>query len=309
MPTVADVKPLDEVLAAVTLGAPLTHGALTVVPLLAPGRPEPDWLTLAEAGDAVAVTEVSEAGAVPTLRVTNASDRPVLLLDGEELIGAKQNRVLNTTVLVAAQSTTTIPVSCVEAGRWAYRTRRFAASAHSLFASIRRKKALRVSASLKVGAGHVADQDEVWDELAATAARHLVKSPTGAMHDVYDHYEEEIEEGRRAVGARPGQLGALVYVGGAWAGLELLAAPGLFGRAWPRLCTGYLADAIGVAPGAAVTPTVAEVLAAVATAAIEQAPAAGLGVEYRLEGRITGAALAVDHRLAHLMAFPGVSSR
>jgi hypothetical protein len=107
-------------------GEPLTHGALTVIPLLAPGAPDPGWLTLAEAGDAVTIEEVSEAGAVPTLRLTSVADRPVLLLDGEELIGARQNRVLNTTVLVAAGARLTIPVSCVEEGRWAYRSRRFA---------------------------------------------------------------------------------------------------------------------------------------------------------------------------------------
>jgi hypothetical protein len=27
--------------------------------------------------------------------------------------------------------------------------------------------------------------------------------------------------------------------------MDLLAGPGLFGRAWPRLCAGYVADAIG----------------------------------------------------------------
>ena len=47
------------------------------------------------------------------------------MLDGEELIGAKQNRILNTTVLVAAHTEVTIPVSCVEQGRWGYRGRQF----------------------------------------------------------------------------------------------------------------------------------------------------------------------------------------
>jgi hypothetical protein len=58
--------------------------------------PAPDWLTLGEAGDGVTITEVDEAGDVPTLRITNEAGRPVLLLDGEELIGAKRNRILNT---------------------------------------------------------------------------------------------------------------------------------------------------------------------------------------------------------------------
>jgi hypothetical protein len=71
------------------------------------------------------VTEVSEAGSVPFLQVANGADRPLLLLDGEELIGAEQNRILNTAVLVAAHTEVTIPVSCVEQGRWGYRGRQF----------------------------------------------------------------------------------------------------------------------------------------------------------------------------------------
>jgi len=102
--------------------------------LLTPSSEDVDWLTLDEAGDDVVVTEASGGASVPTLEVSNAGDRPLLLLDGEELIGAKQNRVLNTTVLVDAHSTVTIPVSCVEAGRWAFRTARFAAGGTSLYA-------------------------------------------------------------------------------------------------------------------------------------------------------------------------------
>src|SRR5207249_3998616 len=78
-----------------------------------------------EAGAAVTIGEVSAAGEVPALSVVNDADRPVLLLDGEELVGARQNRILNTTVLVAAQATLRIPVSCVEQGRWSYRGKRF----------------------------------------------------------------------------------------------------------------------------------------------------------------------------------------
>src|SRR3989454_6869721 len=124
MQTLASVTPISALLETLGVGEPLSHGALTVIPLLAPKEVEPDWLTLAEAGAAVTITEVSADGEVPTLSLVNDTDRPVLLLDGEELIGAKQNRILNTTVLVAAHAALRIPLSCVEPGRWSYRDRK-----------------------------------------------------------------------------------------------------------------------------------------------------------------------------------------
>ena len=147
MPFATDVKALRDTLADLRPDEPLRHGSLIVIPLMAGPAPEPDWLTLAEAGTAVVIEEVSKAGEVPALTVTNTAHRPVLLLDGEELVGAKQNRVLNTTVLVASGARLDIPVSCVEQGRWAYKSARFALGDATLYATARAKKAERLKRS------------------------------------------------------------------------------------------------------------------------------------------------------------------
>jgi hypothetical protein len=305
MPTVADVTPLRDALAHLRSGEPLRHGPLTVVPLTAGPGPEPDWLTLTEAGAAVIIEEVSQAGQVPTLRVTNTADRPVLLLDGEELVGAKQNRVLNTSVLVARGARLDIPVSCVEQGRWAYKSARFAAAGASLYASARAKKAARVSESLRARGGHASDQGEVWAAMSSMAAAHQVESPTGAMRDFYERYEQDIAAARATLAPQPGQAGALVFLGTRWIGLDLLASPGLFARAWPRLCAGYAAEAVGAKGKEAAEPDPRVVLARLRRAPVEDAPAVGLGREHRMAGgHVAGAALVVDDLVAHLMAFP-----
>jgi hypothetical protein len=121
MPTVAHVEILAKTLGSLLAGKPQTHGALTVIPILAPMQAEPGWLTLAAAGDRVRITEVDEEGSVPDLKTANLEDLPLPLLDCEQLVGAKQNRILIMTVLVAAQTEVTIPVSCVKRGRWGYR--------------------------------------------------------------------------------------------------------------------------------------------------------------------------------------------
>ncbi len=117
----------------------------------------------------------------------------------------------------------TIPVSCVEQGRWGYRGRHFAPGDASLFASVRQKKAAWVTRSVRAGRGHLSDQGAVWDELASKAAEHRVASPTGAMRDFYQRYEQEMAEARRELAPVPGQVGSLVYLSGRWVGMDLLA--------------------------------------------------------------------------------------
>jgi hypothetical protein len=100
-------------------GTPTEYRNLTIFPLIDESGKEPDYLTLDEAlaQKCAKITELSESGSVPELRFVNESDKRVLLLDGEELVGAKQNRILNLRILVPAGKTLVIPVSCVEAGR------------------------------------------------------------------------------------------------------------------------------------------------------------------------------------------------
>ena len=80
---------------------------------------------------------MSEGGAVPMLKAHNRGAVGVLILDGEELVGAKQNRVLNTTVYIKPGQEIVIPVSCTEAGRWSYRRRSFGDSGYVAASAVR----------------------------------------------------------------------------------------------------------------------------------------------------------------------------
>jgi hypothetical protein len=90
-------------------------------PLLDGVQGEPDYLTL---DDALAGgTGFRDRGARRRQCEQPEGHQPqpnvaVLIVDGEELVGAKQNRVVNLTILVPAQQTVVIPVTCVEQGRW-----------------------------------------------------------------------------------------------------------------------------------------------------------------------------------------------
>ncbi len=144
----------------IRVGDPIRHDGLAVFPLFAEPSGGVEYVLADEAINAgsVAVEEVSEAGSVPDLAVENKGNVRVLFLEGEELVGAKQNRILNTSVLVAAHTKTKIPVSCVEAGRWGYKSRRFGSGGTHSPSRLRYCLRSSVSQSLKAERGHRSDQ-------------------------------------------------------------------------------------------------------------------------------------------------------
>src|SRR5215210_2171645 len=101
------------------ISEPVSHGLLHIFPLRGETREEDIWL-LEDAlwAGTLRIEEVHEAGSVPELRVVNEGMLRVLILEGDELVGAGQNRVVDSSVLVAADSELLLPISCVERGRW-----------------------------------------------------------------------------------------------------------------------------------------------------------------------------------------------
>ena len=93
------------------------------------------------------IREVNENGVVSDLIFDNQADKHALLLDGIELRGCKQNRMVNTTILATAGEKTTVDVSCVEAGRWQHQGETFSHSGRTVGATLRNRKAHMVHAA------------------------------------------------------------------------------------------------------------------------------------------------------------------
>jgi hypothetical protein len=177
------MDPIKDFLEIVKLAKAQTHRNLTLFPLLAPESGDPDYLTLEEAlqAEAVVVAEVSEGGNVPELKLINRSESKILILHGEELKGAKQNRIVNATLLIGPKMEVVIPVSCVEHGRWDYRSRNFDSGEKIMHFSLRREHQREVSKNLREERSFRSNQGMIWDELADKVARMKVSAPTGAM--------------------------------------------------------------------------------------------------------------------------------
>jgi hypothetical protein len=228
------------------VGEPLNHDGLSIFPLFADSTGHVEYRIAEEAlaGGSATVEEISEAGSVPELVVENRGDSRILFLEGEELKGAKQNRILNTSVLVAAHSKLKVPVSCVEQGRWRYSGRHFQSSGHHSPSKLRRAVKASVSESLKAREGHRSDQGEVWQEVAALHSLMEVDSQTAAMSDAFDTYEDRIADYRAQLKYVPGARGLAAAIGSRIVSMDFFDKPETCERVWDRLLSGMVFDAI-----------------------------------------------------------------
>jgi hypothetical protein len=301
---------VTQTLGHVTLAAPVRGSKLTMYPLIDLDAPDPDYelASIAFANETLEVREVSESGAVPTLLVQNHGARPVLLVDGEELIGAKQNRVLNVTVMAPPGATIEVPVSCVEAGRWHYTSMKFRDALWLMEPSGRTRKMRDVTGSLRRNGSRAGNQREVWNHIAEVASELSVHSPTSAQEAFYSRYRDRLDREVERIEALPHQVGAAFAVLGRIAGLELFDASQTFSALLPKLVRSYALDGIGKRtarpPGR--DRDAAAFIDRLNALTPEHYPAVGLGSDVRLTGTgIVAAGLVVNERFVHLSAFPG----
>jgi len=304
---------LAQLLDSVQVGPGVTAGGLSMFPLV--GRdadPAPAYLLLDDAmrGEVAEVTEVSQGGSVPFLKFTNRGNTDILLLDGEELVGAKQNRVLNLTILVGAGQVVEIPVSCVEAGRWAWRSRRFESGGRKLHARARARKAMDVSAAMARSGtrsgGEI--QSRVWREIDSKMDALLFQSATSSLHDAYDSREATLADLRKQFTPVPHQVGAAFAIGGTIVGIDLYDRHETLVRILPKLVDSHAFDAIEKEGKPDEPPPsleeVRHLLHRIAVASSQEYPAIAKGTDVRIEGgALHAAALVADGRVAHLAAF------
>jgi len=256
------------------------------------------------------ITEVSEQGSVPELRAKNFDENPVLILDGEELIGAKQNRIANVTVLVAAWSEIVIPVSCIEAGRWDYSRPNFAAAGRVASHKLRARKAEFVTDNLRHRRSRFSNQSAVWDDVREALHGLGAYSPTAALSDGFKSRADAIDSYLAAFTPQPGQVGVIYRIDGILAGLDLFGSEALFARAFAKLLRGCALQALaGFKTNAATAMQESDLLDLALRAPVDTFPGVGIGKERHIRStEIGGGALELDGGLVHLFAFPRQSS-
>ena len=179
----------------------------------------------------------------------NVGAQPVLLVEGETLVGAWQNRTLNVSVLVGAGTKIPIPVSCVEAGRWGGAASMGRSGRHAP-SDLRRLKTESVNESRRLGRPHRSDQSAVWDRVRAYGEAFDAALPTEALDDVYEVATPELDAMLVDLDPAPGQRGVVVAVGGVVRGIDCFDKESTLAAYWQGLVAGYAIDALQVPEGA-----------------------------------------------------------
>ena len=283
---------------------------LSIFPLLSTYGLDLEYLLLDEAlsEGAMEVVEVDKDGSVPDLNVINKSPRMVLILDGEELVGAKQNRIVNTTILIQGNTTIVIPVSCVEQGRWSYDSPRFSTKRRVMSPHLRAMKSEQVHYSLRSSGRHMSDQGVIWNEISEKATRHAAESPSMSMAHIYEKDMTSINEYVKHFKLIDSQVGAIFMINGKVVGMDSVGKPETFSKVFKKLVQSYALDAIDwydpETEYKALKSEVTRFIKASETARVESHPPVGQGSDLRMESRkITGFALSLDERILHLCIF------
>ena len=285
---------------------------MTVLPLMTSIDDSPKYLTLKQALDqhVLVIGEVSQEGRVPELKVINKADTLVLLLDGEELAGAKQNRVLNTSILLKENSETIIPVSCTEQRRWSYKSQEFAESGTVMIPKIRKMKSQTVSDSLHESREFRSDQGTVWTSIDELSEQTGIRSQTAAMKDVYEAKEKELDEYLYTFKCLPGQKGLLSFIDGEVVGFDFLSLDSAYALLHPKLVKSYAMEALLQKTPRTEKPGLEkgkEFLKEASRSKEKKYKSIGKGDDHRFEGKkLVGSALKFQKKVIH-MAFFSIS--
>ncbi len=308
-------KVIADFIGTINFGEAKTHRNMTVIPLFTDSNHVPAFLTLRRALEAghLVITEISASGSVPELLAKNTGDLPILLLDGEELAGAKQNRVLNTTILLQEKSETVIPVSCTEHGRWSYRGAHFDDSDVIMAKKARENKARTVSYSLRDQKSYRSDQGKVWEDIAALSVKHGIRSETGAMRDVYESRKVSLDEYIEAFPVQDGQKGLFTLIDGKIVGFDIIASAAGYADLHGKLIKSYAMDELASGGkgnnGEDARKKAREFFEMLLSSREEKYKSIGYGIDYRFENGIAvGSALVSSEKVIHMAVFRSTQS-
>ncbi|MFN3431221.1 MAG: ARPP-1 family domain-containing protein [Candidatus Sericytochromatia bacterium] len=284
---------------------PETHDGLAIYPLVATADyPLANHLTLDEAlqAKALKVTELTDKAEVNTLLLENVGAKPIFIMAGEILRGAKQDRTMQSDLLIPPKSgKLKVSVFCTEHGRWAENSDQFASAGQAVPNSVR--QAARIDKN----------QRAVWSSISDNQSRLKAAAPTEAAKDVYEN--QAVQKDMQPFVTKLGGLtkrhahvvGVIAAHGDRLIAVDVFGDDHLFGRLYPKLLRSYAVDVLNDKPKGAFSAKDASLLLAMATGSEwVRRPTEGVGTALELtQKRVHGSALLDGAMAIHADVFEG----
>lgn len=273
----------------------VVFGGDVFVPIVMPesGSVDAELLDEGLAARHTLLRELGEQGDVNKILVSHYGERLLLLVDGEQIVGAKQNRVFNASFLIAPGThEIEVPVSCVERGRWAYDSRHFESSDTTLTSMARSRKLSRVTQSVITGGGYDAQQRAVWDDVDDYLDRSRVVSRTSAFEDAVRSRHETTAHGLKVLAPIADQVGVALVRGGKLVLMDIFGSARLYARCHRKIAAGLLSDpSEGMASAEGAPEAVAHAVRSLAraTPVRRTAPSVGDTLHGEIDGLSVGA--------------------
>lgn len=303
-----DNDEIDGLLKAVRVGDAVSYKGLTLFPVSL-NTDYGDFLPRTfdeaiESGELI-VEEIG-SGDVNSVRVRNRGRRPVFIMAGEIMSGSKQDRTAQRDVLIpTGEEWVSVPVYCVEAGRWTVVTPQF-----------QTKRAL-ANPSLRSQAYAGAGQGKIWAEVEGLARGAGVdQTANKALAEVYesDAVQDKLDDYMSALKLPRDRdvVGFVAFAGGREVGADLFGNPRVFEELREKLIRSYILAANGGPTRRINRPTSQDAARFLARAWSENCSrkpvsAPGIGESYRLHNRrhaTGGSALVYRRECVHMSLFP-----
>jgi len=259
--------------------SPITHGSLTIFPVVSDRRHDTRMFITLDEGLRSGEVVVSEAGQVQglvrrrplpprhdgaqvnRLVLMNNSDRPLLLLAGEIVTGGKQDRVVGKDRIVPPNSDPVdLSVFCVEPGRWTGTSAQFGGIASGKGTSAYVTQMAQPSVRSKAMADK--DQAKVWSEVNESTRAVAGPAPPAALGGTTSYAKvmgnDEIQKKVDAVAApversyesvikqlrNQNAVGVVVAIDGDIVWADIFASTPLLEKYWPKLVRSYATESI-----------------------------------------------------------------
>ena len=232
---------------AYRITGPYTQKNLSVFLLHAGTKDTANYLTLQEGlgSKQVHIAEKAQEE-VSELVITNDSNRPLFLQEGDRVVGGKQDRIISSSLVIPPHTRRVpLPAFCVEHGRWTEGSthRTFGASVEDAIAPLSVRRAAKAENS----------QSQVWDNVArekktagaVAGASQNTSSLTEALESPgFRRIADDSVNTLKGVAAKSRDaVGMAIAVNGRIEEVNVYPSHGLLQRLYPRLLRSYALEA------------------------------------------------------------------